>query len=179
MVNLIPISISSKEELKIIKSIYFDSFPEDERRPWDEWLIRLKTGRMCVDAITDSNTTLGFISYWNFKGWIYIEHFAISSGCRSGGIGSCALKKFLSKHCKPTVVEVEKPSSSKDASRRVQFYNRLGFEIIFDQYIQPPYQTGLNPLPLDIMATQSHLMPEIYIVIRTLYNNVYGIEKMP
>jgi len=81
----------------------------------------------------DAGHYAGFISYWQFDTFAYIEHFAVNPAARGGGIGACALREFRAMSGLPVVLEVERPGSNDMADRRIAFYRRNGFHTI-DSY---------------------------------------------
>ena len=57
------------------------------------------------------------------------------------------------------------------AARRIDFYRRLGFEVIDVNYVQPPYSDGLQPVDMWIMSDSVDI--DIDNVTRRLYEEVY------
>ncbi len=159
--------------LEQIKHIYFDSFPIDERRPWGDWVrhITAPTDTIFVDGVFDENNLVGFITSWQFDKFAYIEHFAIDARLRCGGMGRLALQKFLDSVATPVLLEVEPPESSPLAQRRLNFYKRLGFEVISTDYVQPPYTQELPSVPLYLMSTAPL---DVQMATITLHQKVYG-----
>ena len=73
--------------------IYNESFPIDERRLYaDEGELRrfmsAKRGKFHILALNEEDRLLGFISYWQFERYCYIEHFAIDPSERGRRLGS-------------------------------------------------------------------------------------------
>lgn len=162
-----------------IEHIYLDSFPAEERRPLDSWwtLLDDEESLMTLHLVEDtSGNVIGFITCWHLDGFVYVEHFAIDSNRRCGGTGSSALRQMLAMQLLPVVLEVEHAEANEMASRRIGFYNRVGFSPIenFD-YIQPPYSEGLPAVPLLLMTTKpGEIAPSD--IRRQLHRVVYGVE---
>ncbi len=150
--NVLPES----EELKSIEVLYNDSFPAVERRKFEN--VEVLLGRADVPfnmiAAIEDNELLGFLSYWEFDGFRYVEHFAVNEKHRGKGIGSSIMEYFINECDKiPIILEVEIPESGVGARRRVDFYMRHGFIIWrLVKYIQPPYDDGSETVEMSLMT---------------------------
>ncbi len=162
-----------------IKEIYFNSFPPEERRSWNSIKILLSQNNSPynIDIILCDGEVAGFISWWQFLDFCYVEHFAIKQSMRGMGIGVKAITQFTTKINTITVLEVELPNSGEMAQRRIEFYSRNGFIAHpHFEYIQPSYGAGLPPVPLMLMTanTPSHI--DLNSISRQLHNVVYGVK---
>lgn len=145
-----------------LKSIYIKSFPEAERRDWNDIITRSKRedSPMSMTLVILDGNPIGFITSWDLKDFVYIEHFAIDPALRNRGIGAKAIKRFCSSSAKPVVLEAEPESLGENAMRRILFYKRLGFREFKDfNYIQPPYRKDSPAVPLTLMSTSALLNP--------------------
>ena len=71
------------------------------------------------------------------------------------------------------VLETEPDSLSEIAARRLQFYQRNGFEIVEKNYLQPSYGEGKSSLHLFLMA---NFEPEnVETLIQEIHKIVYEI----
>lgn len=146
------------EMLKSIETLYIDSFPPVERRKFAnvEILLEKENVPFHILAATEDGKLVGFLTYWEFEDFRYIEHFAVDSEMRGKGHGTEILAHFI-KECDktPVVLEVEMPESSADARRRVDFYMRHCFILWrLVKYVQPPYEEGLDSLEMKLMTLQ-------------------------
>lgn len=157
-----------------------DAFPEDERRD-DE------AQRRNVDAndkmqcllIKGGEECIGFFTVWYLtSGLVYVEHFAIADELRHCGYGTAALKELASNVLKPIILEVELPST-EESIRRIAFYEKNGFVMWDKPYIQPPYSSDKQSVPMRIMtrnikahdATSDNLIESaIEEIRRVVYN---------
>ena len=117
--------------LDLVEKTYTSSFPEEERRDFS--LVRKlleEDSRFEMYALLRDGIYVGFITGWQFEGFVYAEHFAIDESARNGGIGAKAMTSFLALHEDPVVLEVEMPTEEM-SKRRIGFYERLGF--VLDQ----------------------------------------------
>lgn len=171
---------TSTPAFSAIKGIYLSAFPECERREEGQWADLIDSEPLLslyAVACGDSASTIGFITSWNFDGFIYIEHFAISETVRNGGFGTKAIRKFLD--CiaggKRVVLEVEPPGISPLAQRRISFYQRQGFVMSGYAYKQPPYAEGKEMIDLKLMSTNPIADEEDYAsIVKTIHSKVYG-----
>ena len=163
-----------------IKKLYLSSFPECERRDYGQWAALLNSEPiLSLYAIACGNpaTTIGFITSWNFDGFLYIEHFAISENVRNGGFGTKAIRIFLDRIAggKRVVLEAEPPEMSAIAQRRISFYQRQGFAMSAYGYKQPPYTAGMEMIELKLMSTIPIVNEEDYaLIVKAIHSNVYG-----
>lgn len=138
-------------------TLYNQSFPADQRRIYkDEQhfsrFINEKSGKFNVLAAKEKDLFLGFISYWKFNGYVYVEHFAVAPEYRGKRIGTLLLNYLFVEVGRNVLLEVEYPEDgiSKD---RIRFYERNGFgkreEV---NYMQPPYSPGQTPVKLLLMT---------------------------
>lgn len=130
---------------------YESSFPACERRPLAAQMEALKEGRFHVDCYEDERGFVGLLSYWEFEGLIYAEHFAIAENRRGEGWGSRILKQWLAELAHPVVLEIE-PMVDELTHARLRFYEALGFELLPDEHVQPLYRVGDVPLPLRLLS---------------------------
>ncbi len=157
-----------------IYELYHNSFPVKERRDWHEveQILRVDK-RFTILAFSNDNEYSGFLTSWVFKDFVYVEHFAVSDAKRGKGIGTQIMESFIAKHKLPIVLEVELPETTL-AIRRIAFYEELGFSVIPETYLQPPYDGRSDFLPLLIMSSDKDFGENNFDHIKeTLYKNVY------
>lgn len=164
------------ELLKSIELLYVGSFPPAERRKFEyvETLLEKENVPFKIIAATEDDELLGFLSYWDFGTFRYIEHFAVDVNKRGNGIGSGLLSHFIEDCGKlPVVLEVELPEAY-DARRRVDFYMRHCF-IIWKrlQYIQPPYEPGGQSVEMKLMSLQVNDMTKVAEMGEIIRREVY------
>ncbi len=186
-------NVLSKESL-LSDSILFanfwklmeEAFPLDERRDKYSFESMLPETDFVVKLFVDyKNDPVAFISWWHIKNFRYVEHFMVSSLHRSGGIGSKIFNDFLTEENTSVILEVE-PIIDILTERRVNFYNRLGLELLPFNYMQPPYHNNFPFKPMLLMSNFSgidtnqigHVVKEIHQkVYRSFGNNPKHSEK--
>ena len=87
---------SNAEIERQIQLTYNDAFPLVERRDFVDVVYLLRTEkRFNLELIMHSDNYVGFITWWDFYSFVYIEHFAIDEKHRNEGYGGKALSLFL------------------------------------------------------------------------------------
>ncbi len=177
MMQLTPVSPENSTALSFIEPVYIQSFPADERRDFCE-VIRLLTDNKAfhIVLLLHDNCPVGFISYWLWEEFAYIEHFAIDNSLRGSGYGAQGLHALLKQLACPVVLEVE-PPVDEWACRRIGFYQRLGFELCNRPYTQPPYSPEQQSVALLLMSHGAiSLKQQFERVVEHLHSEVYGVK---
>lgn len=169
-----------RQLLNDVKDLYFKSFPPEERRSWEsvKRLLQADCSAYNLKVIMCQEGFAGFISYWHFEEFCYVEHFAINPQLRGCGIGSSVLQQFVGEIDCPVVLEVELADSGEMARRRIAFYLRIGFEAHANfEYLQPSYGDSLPAVPLMLMTINAPSNFDLKKVAQILYREVYGIKS--
>jgi ribosomal protein S18 acetylase RimI-like enzyme len=162
--------------LSRIERTYTEAFPPAERRDFAlvAELLR-EEPRFTLCSLLYEDRYIGFISFWRFEAFAYIEHFAIDASERNKGWGGIVLRQFTRK-IHPVVLETE-PPSDKISRRRIGFYERAGFVLSPHPYLQPPYRRGEAAVPLRLMSYGEIDAGRDFGQIRqTLYRHVYRTD---
>lgn len=154
------------------------SFPREERR---ELLLQREytdhNSRFHHNILLNKDESIGFLSYWDFDDFVYVEHFAIDNKKRNFGYGQKVLNALKEKIQRPIVLEVELPKDEM-SRRRIKFYQRQGFQLWEEEYQQPPYRKSDHYLPMLLMAQGKLNCETDFDRIKTiLYKEVYHIEE--
>ena len=137
--------------------LYCLSFPAGERRVYDgehgfHSFLTANSGRFHPLVITLGGEFAGFLTYWEFPGYVYVEHFAVEPEMRGSDIGGSTLRHLVECVSDCVLLEVEHPDTP-EARRRIGFYERHGFRLHADiEYMQPPYDPSLPEVPLLLMT---------------------------
>lgn len=172
------ISLDNKSDLEFVERLYIESFPLNERRSVLK-MHRLidENEKFDVFLLVEeySDIRIGFITTWTFDSFIYIEHFAINPEMRNGGYGAKSMNALINKVTLPILAEIELPSSSDFAMRRLGFYEKLGFKSWDIPYEQPPYEEGCDPVPMLLLTYGDLDLKEKYqSVVNLLFTEVYN-----
>ena len=165
------------KSLKIESEIYFDefwqiynrSFPKNEKRSLKQQIDVLSCANYFVECHFNSLVMVGFIGYWVFEKFIFLEHLAIKSNFRSQGFGSKLMNNFTNKFTLPIILEIE-PEIDATTQRRYNFYKSLGFVRNDFEHYQPPYQIGDNPVRLNILTYNQPIS-------QARYDEFYFLQK--
>lgn len=162
--------------------MYNATFPENERRLYKSAehvanFVHEKGGKFRGFAFDDGGDDfLGFLTYWVFKGYVYIEHFAVDPAHRCKNVGSKMLSHLFDIEGPDVLVEVEKPDTP-DAERRIKFYERNGFKLREDiNYVQPPYSAEQSGVEMMLM-THGDVKLRDTRDLREMLTEVYNVEN--
>ncbi len=162
--------------------LYEDSFPSEERRHYADAqalddFIKARNGKFrCFVAEDSDGSFAGFLTYWNFKGFTYVEHFAVNPEMRGNNIGTRMLRHLTEGVSPSVLLEVEMPETDF-ARRRIGFYERNGFRVRDEfKYIQPPYSPGLPSLEL-LLMTHGDVPLRSSLDLAEMLSDVYGVGK--
>lgn len=177
MITLKRIHTNDTKEYQFMEDLIVASFPTEEYRDLNE--LRHFTDEKKAfhnNVIFDNDKLIGLFTYWDFGSFYYAEHFAIDPTLRNGGYGKRTLEAICSTLDQPIVLEVEHPDTEM-AKRRINFYERHGFKLWENNYMQPPYRKGDEFLPLYLMAYGNITPDKMYDIIKEkIYKEVYQVE---
>ena len=158
-----------------IYKLYYSAFPPNERRTRTELeLIFEATDNFFINSIHFNAEFAGLLNFWKFDDFIYLEHFAIAEKFRSQKTGSTLLKNFMENTNVSIIIEVEQ-STNALAARRINFYEKLGFNLINLPYAQPPYDGISEFIPMHIMSNDaSFAIAHFEHIKNNIYENVYS-----
>lgn len=169
------------EDLATCAELYESAFPADERRPTEEWkrYVQEKENFHVYPFFDDNAHELcGFISFWEFEDFTYVEHFAVKEPYRGQGTGRMVFGIFLSLYdarSLPVILEVEPPTDDLTRSR-IRFYERCGMELLPYDYTQPPYTPQQQPLPMRLMCSNWRITEEqVKHFVQGIREQVYGV----
>jgi len=161
-------------ELEQIRELYLTNFPTNERRSFEGLQQQFLREDACsILQITNMKSILGFCTLWEFEIFAFIEHLAILPEMRGKKIGEAVLYLLKNGRKTPLILETELPND-EICSRRISFYQRNGFHLLNQHYIQPSYD-GITPGPeLKLMISHPHISHEdlqqyIEVVKRKVY----------
>lgn len=171
------------EELQVkdfdkVYSMMEESFPVDERRTYEEQKALLDNEMYSIYILPDieNDNIKAFIAIWRFDDFAFVEHFAVSSLYRNGGLGALILQEVKKLLSSMICLEVELPEEEM-AKRRIGFYERNGFYYNEYEYMQPAISKDRNEIPLRIMTTGGKVTEDRFNEMKDiLYQYVYGVE---
>ena len=143
------------------KEIYTYSFPVFEQRTDLQQEKAFSHPGYHLAIYLTNNQFTGFIAYWEFPTYIYIEHFAIHPEFRGKGQGSRILERFISETGKIVLLEID-PITDEISEARFRFYQRCKFHRNDHLHTHPPYREGYKSHSLLILTTQRVISEEEY-----------------
>lgn len=143
------------------KEIYAGSFPVFEQRTEAQQQAAFSSAAYRLTAYTENGTFIGFMAYWTFGNYVYIEHFAMSPALRGNGYGSRALYDFVSGSPRTVLLEID-PVTDAVSAARLRFYERCGFHANGYRHIHPPYREGYSGHPLVVLSSGRPITPDEY-----------------
>lgn len=177
MIRLQRITTADTALYNFMENLMTASFPPEEYRSLDE--LRRYTdskNHFHNNVIFHNDTPVGLITYWDFKHFYYVEHFAIDPNQRNGGHGKNVLNHLCQLLEHPIILEVEEPTEEM-AQRRINFYQRHGFTLWEKPYQQPPYKSGDGFLPMLLMAYGDLKCEKDFDAVKEdIYREVYNVK---
>ena len=143
--------LQNRKKISKIFSRYEKTFPENERRDKEQFLDLAEDPDAFVFLIKNEDETIGYSVIWELKDFYFLEHFEVFEEFRNQKFGEQILEALKEKFAK-IILETEPDSLSEIANRRLSFYQRNGFEVINENYLQPSYSEGKSSLQLFLMA---------------------------
>lgn len=121
---------------------YYSLLEEDfcflERKKYQDELDAFANNRFTPAYIYVNSKPVGYICYWEFEDFLFVEHFAILKELRNQGFGNAFFEEFLYNISKLVLLEVERPTDVI-SEKRIRFYERIGFFVNKYEYRQPSY----------------------------------------
>ena len=174
--EFIQIKSAGDEYVDKLVSLYLEAFPENERHSEENFTKIIGSNpKFRCNAVLMNKEFVGFFNSWNFDFFLFAEHFAILAAIRGNKLGEKVMNMMKQGVDVPVVFEVELPDT-EIAVRRIEFYHRLGYEIVPVDYLQPPYNKEENYHPLYLMTDNVDFVLDNFEKIKdTIYKNVYGV----
>jgi len=151
---------------KEIYHSYISSFPEDERRDEPQFVQLFTNPNVKILSVSENQENVGYLIIWLLSEFVFLEHFEVFETFRNRKLGGKILEKLCSQFPE-IILESEPEHLNETASRRIGFYLRNGFSIVADDYIQPSYGKGKQPLNLFLLSnfeiiSSSEIISEIH-----------------
>lgn len=133
-------------------NLYNSSFPLIEKRNLEQQMKAFRNTYFNLLSFYKDDKYIGFLSFWNFPSYVYLEHFAINEDLRGVGYGAEILSELIKETNKVIILEID-PIDDENSRRRLSFYNKMGFiQNDFDYKVQS-YQNKEEFYELIIMSS--------------------------
>lgn len=163
--------ITSPEDYRIkdIYHSYSSTFPEEEIRDWNQFIKLFTNPHAKVISVLHESKPIGYLIIWELSHYIFVEHFEVFAEFRNQKLGS-HITGYLFKNYSRIILEIEPADAGEDAKRRYSFYQKNGFSLVDEMYVQPSYGEGKKSLNLWLLANYSpenikEIKDEIYDIV--------------
>jgi len=169
MMEFLPITSPEDYRIQEIFRSYSVTFPKDERREWDQLTALFKNPNAKIISVLHDSKNIGYLIIWELSCFVFVEHFEVFSQFRNQRLGS-HITEYLFKNYPKIILETEPQHLNENAQRRFSFYQKNGFYLIDEMYIQPSYGEGKKPLDLWLLSNYhpeniDEVKDEIYDVV--------------
>ncbi len=167
----------TEKDFDFYYSLLEKDFCIEERKIKAEELESLNNKKFNAYFIFDDNQIVGYFTCWEFKNFVFGEHFAILEEFRNKGYGSMFFNCFLAQVKKMFVFEIERPTDL-ESKRRLKFYKK--FDLWFNEfdYCQPSYHKDGEEIPMIFVSYPEKLSLETYNeIVKTINEEVYKIKQ--
>lgn len=141
--------------------IYSVSFPVFEQRTAFQQSKAFLEPAYSLDCYIEKDEMVGFIAYWKFDTYVYVEHFAIHPDKRGQKWGSFILNDLISKTDRRIILEID-PVADEISRKRLQFYRSHGFSENSYLHFHPAYRQGIKDHLLVVLSTRGEMESEEY-----------------
>lgn len=172
------ITIDDTELLYGVWDIYENSFPATEMRSLTNLREVMQNEHCRVTVYHDMENVVGFIIFWEYPDFIYLEFFATNVAMRNGGHGAYILQDFIAEHDrKPLILEID-DMCDDISKRRCGFYMRQGFVLNDFSHRPTAYNDKSNSLDMHIMTYANKISEPEYqsfnkILTDEIMSNLY------
>jgi ribosomal protein S18 acetylase RimI-like enzyme len=159
------------EHFNNIYQLYQEAFPEDERRSLAQLINCFNNTKYKLTGFWLTNNFVGFIEYWNFDSFIFVEHIAVSENFRGKSIGKKIMQTILKQDI-PIYLEIEL-AIDEISKKRLGFYQNLNFEKLPIKYFQPAYSSEKRSIEMHLMAFQHNSEISLKKIVYSIHTEVY------
>jgi len=167
--EFLPITSADDYRVQEIYDSYSGTFPEDERRDLNKFTSLFTKENVKIISVLHESKNIGYLIIWELSNFTFVEHFEVFAEFRSQKLGS-NITNYLFENYPRIILEIEPEHLGDDAKRRYAFYQKNGFKLIDEMYVQPSYGEGKNSIKLWLLANYfpenlNEVKDEIYDVV--------------
>jgi hypothetical protein len=182
LVNFFSLSTGQQDD---VKRLYNASFPDEERRAFDDLVTNAYNGEYELYAFVEGFVVEALVFLFTPKDMPYVllDYFAVIPDKRGAGIGSRSFKVLVKKiqsSKRTLIMEVEDPSYGDDKTekmRRIAFYLKNGADIIKEyDYVLPDLSGGIKSTKMKLMFSPTILyldVDKLHTFITILFEKLY------
>lgn len=171
MVRLRRLDTTAGEEFGQLAILYQEAFPLEERRDLAMLASLVEhEPRMHFNAVECDGKLAGFLIFWDFGDFYFLEHLAVFAGMRNMKVGKQVLD-WVAEHLDGIRILEAEPEDGAMASRRIHYYERNGYSVVDKTYHQPSYRAGGKGVDLWVMSNREDpgLSRKLDIVRKVVY----------
>lgn len=172
VISLIPVTHPEFPGFAELKLLYFRAFQPDERRDVNDLIAQLEMKDFTLLMIQMYDKPAGLIALWEFQDFVFIEHLAITEQFRNKKIGETALKLISESRDLPVVLEAQY-ATEVVSEGRIKFYQRIGFDIIDEDYEQPAYSPEKNSKKMLLLSNRAIMPDPVEEIVQQIHKTVY------
>lgn len=150
--NVIRLQNTQHPLFSTFEQLYRISFPEFEQRTFEHQKLALTADNYFLQCYLENGQFIGFVAYWAFEDYLYIEHYAISDKVRGQGYGTRLLGELVLNTNKTVILEID-PVVDEISEKRLRFYRALGFVENTNSHVHPPYQDKFDGHALKVLSS--------------------------
>ncbi|WP_449401547.1 GNAT family N-acetyltransferase [Chryseobacterium wanjuense] len=133
-------------------------------------LLFFSNSKVKIISVLHESKNIGYLILWELSNYTFVEHFEVFTEYRSQKLGSYITGYLFENHPR-IILEIEPDHLGEDAKRRYAFYQRNGFNLIDEMYVQPSY--GKDKKPLDLWLLANYTPENLQDVKDEIYDIVY------
>lgn len=141
--------------------LYKASFPIFEQRTVTQQISALENSAYRLTAFNDDGRFVGFVAWWEFDSYLYVEHFAVDESLRGKGYGNAVLRELIDKVNKTVVLEID-PVVDRVSEARLRFYTKCGFVSNPYPHTHPAYRVEYEAHSLVVLSSGRELSAAQY-----------------
>lgn len=173
VISLVPVTSPDFPGLAEVKLLYYRAFQPNERREVSDLVAQLEKPNFSLLIIQMYEMPAGLIALWQLSNYLFIEHIAVTEQFRNRKIGETAIKMIADSQEQPVLLETAFPTETI-AENRLAFYERIGFDIINENYEQPAYSPEKQSKKMLLLSNRSTMPDPIEEIVAEIYKVVYG-----
>lgn len=171
MVKLKRITDAKDSDFVKLMVLYTEAFPLEERRDVQQLGEMLaEEPRMSFNAVECDGELSALLVYWDFSTFYYLEHLAVYAEMRNKKIGQQTLD-WMREHLEGQRILEAEPADTEIAKRRIRYYERNGYKVLYKDYQQPSYRPDGEGCPLWVMGAceDARLSEKLQQIIEAVY----------
>lgn len=148
--EFVRISTNDSWRWKMVWDLYENSFPLAERRKKEDHLRACEDDRFFPLSAWEGHELIGFMFFWEWDSYRYLEYLAVNPELRGHGFGSQMIR-YLRDTQHTIILEID-PLVNELSVRRLQFYERAGYTLTPYRFVHLPYRIEAQAQELLILS---------------------------